>query len=122
MIRTRKGLDWTVRFPGVARACAALPDGIVGGEIVALDADSAPDFAAMQASLAEGTTEQLVLFAFDLLHAGGQDLRPLKLSERKARLRALLGGKPSPDPAIVRFDDHFDTGGDASCALPVTSR
>ena len=113
VVRTRKGLDWTARFPGVARACAALLDGIVDGEIVALDADGAPDFAALQASLAEGTTEQLVLFAFDLLHAGAEDLRPLKLSERKARLRAFLTGKPAPDPAIVRFVDQIDTGGDA---------
>ncbi len=113
VIRTRKGLDWTARFPGVARACAALPDGIVDGEIVALDEDGAPDFASLQASLAEGTTEQLVLFAFDLLHADGKDLRPLKLSERKARMQAFLTGKPTADPAIVRFVDHFDTGGDA---------
>ncbi len=113
VVRTRKGLDWTARFPGVTRACAALQDGIIDGEIVALDADGAPDFAALQASLAEGTTEQLVLFAFDLLQAGSQDLRPLKLSERKARLQAFLTGKPAPDPAIVRFVDHFGTGGDA---------
>jgi bifunctional non-homologous end joining protein LigD len=113
VMRTRKGLDWTDRFGAVARACAALPDGIVDGEVVALNADGAPDFAGLQAALAEGDTDQLVFFAFDLLHAGGEDLRALRLSERKARLQAFLAGKAVPDPARVRYVDHFDTGGDA---------
>ena len=72
----------------------------------------------MQAALAEGDTGQLVFFAFDLLHARGEDLRPLRLSERKARLQAFLSGKGSrggtpPNTALVRYVDHFDTGGDA---------
>ncbi len=113
VVRTRKGLDWTDRFGAVARACAMLPDGIVDGEVVALNGDGAPDFAVLQAALAEGDTDQLVFFAFDLLHAGGEDLRPLKLFERKARLQAFLAGKAPPDKALVRYVDHFDTGGDA---------
>ena len=110
VVRTRKGLDWTARFEAIGRACDGLPDGIVDGEVVALDAGGAPDFAALQAALADGATEQLVLFAFDLLHAGGEDLRPLKLSERKARLQVFLG---STAPALVRYVDHFESGGDA---------
>ena len=110
VVRTRNGLDWTDRFGAIARACAGLPDGIIDGEIVALDREGAPDFAALQAALSDGDTDQLVLFAFDLLHASGVDLRPLKLTERKARLQAFLGNKAS---ALVRYVDHFDTGGDA---------
>jgi len=66
VVRTRKGLDWTERFGAIARACATLPDGIIDGEIVALNGDGAPDFAALQAAIGEGATDQLVFFAFDL--------------------------------------------------------
>ena len=37
-LRTRKGLDWTARFPEIAADAEALPDGLLDGEIVALDA------------------------------------------------------------------------------------
>ena len=110
VVRTRKGLDWTDRFGAIARACAILPDAILDGEIVALNADGAPDFAALQAAIADGRTDDLVFFAFDLLHAGSEDLRPLKLAERKERLRTLLADAAGP---LLRYVDHFDTGGDA---------
>ncbi len=111
VVRTRKGLDWTHRFGAIAQACAGLPDAIVDGEIVALNAEGAPDFAALQAAIADERTDQLVLFAFDLLQAGGEDLRPRKLTERKDRLKSLLTqGKAGP---LLRYVDHFDTGGDA---------
>jgi bifunctional non-homologous end joining protein LigD len=109
-LRTRKGLDWTARFSAIAQAASHLPDGIVDGEIVALDADGTPDFAALQAALSEGRTDNLVFFAFDLPHMGANDLRPLKLSERKERLKALLEAAASPR---LRYVDHFSSGGDA---------
>ena len=112
-IRTRKGLDWTDRFGAIARACTNLSDAIIDGEIVALNADGAPDFAALQAAIADERTENLVFFAFDLLYAGKEDLRPLKLADRKERLRVLVQNVlPSSSP-LLRYVDHFDTGGDA---------
>ena len=63
---------------------------IIDGEVVALDDDGAPDFAALQAALSDGETDELVFFAFDLLFVDGEDLRELPLRERKARLKALL--------------------------------
>ena len=113
VLRTRKGLDWTSRFEQVAAACAKLPDSIVDGEIVALDAEGAPDFAALQAALSEGRTAELVFFVFDLLHEGAEDLRALPLSERKARLQALIQALPKSGGARLRYVDHFGTGGDA---------
>ena len=79
-LRTRKGLDWTDKFPAIASGRRGLPDCIIDGEIVALDHNGAPDFAALQAALSDGKTEQLIFFAFDLLFAGGEDLRALPLS------------------------------------------
>jgi bifunctional non-homologous end joining protein LigD len=109
-LRTRKGLDWTARFPTIARQAGALADGIYDGEVVALDANGAPDFAALQAALSDRRDEALVFFVFDLLFAGREDLRPLPLFERKARLGRVL---TSTDKGIVRYVEHFTSGGDA---------
>jgi bifunctional non-homologous end joining protein LigD len=109
ILRTRKGLDWTARFPAIATAATGLADGIIDGEIVALDPNGVPDFAALQAALSDGKTGELVFFAFDLLFAQGEDLRALALIERKKRLQAMLGKKA----ALIRYVEHFDTGGDA---------
>jgi bifunctional non-homologous end joining protein LigD len=110
VLSTRKGLDWTAKFEAIARAAAKLPDCIVDGEIVALDRNGAPDFAALQAALSDGKTDQLIFFAFDLLFLEGEDLRLLALSERKRRLEELLAGRRQP---LIRYVEHFETAGDA---------
>lgn len=106
---TRKGLDWSDKFPEIVAAGAGLADGIVDGEVVALDHTGAPDFAALQAAISEGRTQDLVFFAFDQMFEGRVDLRPLPLVERKTRLRAHLEAAPEN----IRFVDHFITAGDA---------
>ena len=68
-LRTRKGLDWTDKFQAVAKAAARLPDAIIDGEVVALDDSGAPNFAALQAALSDGRSQDLVFFVFDLLFA-----------------------------------------------------
>ncbi len=113
VLRTRGGLDWTDKFPAIAAAGSRLPDSILDGEIVALDADGAPDFAALQAAIADGETGELVFFAFDLLFRGGEDLRGRPLAERKAALRSLLEGIAKKQPALIRYVEHFETGVDA---------
>lgn len=110
-LKTRKGLDWTAKWPAIAQSASALTHCIIDGEICALDENGAPDFAALQAALSVGKTDELVFFAFDLLFAGSKDLRDLPLTERKAKLEDLLsdlGGDP-----LLRFVEHFETGGDA---------
>jgi ATP-dependent DNA ligase len=47
------------------------------------------------------------LYAFDLLELDGEDLRPLPLAERKAKLARLLTRKPL---GIV-FNEHTDEDG-----------
>jgi len=106
---TRKGLDWTDRFPAVIKAAAKLPDGIIDGELVALDHTGAPSFAGLQAAISDEKTDDLVFFVFDLLFATGEDLRDLSLSDRKARLKDHVEGAP----AVIRYVDHFVTAGDA---------
>ena len=108
---TRKGLDWTARFAGIAKAAAKLDDCIIDGEICALDHNGAPDFAALQAALSDDKSAPLIFFAFDLLFAEGEDLRPLPLSARKARLEALL--KRIKSDTHLRYVEHFTSGGEA---------
>ena len=108
-LRTRAGLDWTGRFAAIAKAGGGLPDAILDGEIVALDAHGSPDFAGLQAALAEEKTEDLIFFVFDLLFDGREDLRKAPLRERKERLKALLGDGDER----LRYVEHFTNAGEA---------
>lgn len=109
-LKTRKGLDWSEKFGAIVRDAKALPDAIIDGEVVALDAHGVPDFAALQAALAEGKSKNLIFFAFDLLFNADADLRPAPLSARKSQLQAML---TKIDGARIRYVEHLDTGGDA---------
>ncbi|HEY6418133.1 MAG TPA: DNA ligase D [Candidatus Binataceae bacterium] len=111
-LKTRKGLDWTSKFPAIAHAASELPDSIIDGEIVALDHNGVPDFAALQEALSEGKTDELIFFAFDLLFANGEDLRDLPLGERKTRLKNILQ-IPREGSALIRYVEDFDADGDA---------
>jgi bifunctional non-homologous end joining protein LigD len=90
---TRKGLDWTKRFPSVAEAVARLPaeTALIDGELVSEDADGISRFSLLQQDLTSGRQDRMALYAFDLMHLDGGDLKPLPLSERKAALAKLLG-------------------------------
>jgi bifunctional non-homologous end joining protein LigD len=110
ILRTRKGLDWTHKFPETAKAAAKLSDCIIDGEVVAVNEKNAPDFAALQAALSTGKTGDLAYFAFDLLFDGNRDLRKEPLVKRKGVLEKLLKKSSSPR---LHYSDHFESGGDA---------
>jgi bifunctional non-homologous end joining protein LigD len=112
-LKTRKGLDWTHKFPEIAQLAASLPDCMLDGEVCALNPRAVPDFAALQAALAGGETQALVFFAFDMLFAEHEDLRGLPLVDRKARLAALLKSAAGRVSDRLRYLDHFVTAGDA---------
>lgn len=96
-LRTRNGLDWTDRFPALARDVASLPvrDAVIDGELVALDARGRSDFARLQRAIKARATDELRLLAFDLPALAGIDLRVAPLLARKALLQELLASKPS---------------------------
>jgi bifunctional non-homologous end joining protein LigD len=110
---TRKGLDWTGKFAAISQAAGALPDGVYDGEVCALNSAGSPDFPALQTALSDGHTDNLIYFAFDALFAAGEDLRSLPLTERKARLKSLLGRLPKAGQRLIRYVDHFVTAGQA---------
>ncbi|MDB5638003.1 MAG: ligD, partial [Bradyrhizobium sp.] len=112
-LKTRKGLDWTEKFGAIAKEASPLPDVLIDGEIVALDHNGAPDFSSLQAALSDGKTDNLIFFAFDLLFADGEDLRRIPLRDRKARLQKLLEARAKAKSKLIRYVEHFETGGDA---------
>ena len=110
---TRSGLDWSDRFPDHAADAARWPDAVIDGELCALGEDHAPDFSALQAAISDQDTGGLIYFAFDLLFEGGEDLRKLPLSHRKARLQAYMDRIPKAARGRVRYVEHFATTGQA---------
>ena len=107
---TRRGLDWSHRFAGIAQAVEALParTALLDGEIVAFAENGLSDFGRLQAILGGEEEGELAFVLFDLLYLDGYDLRPLPLLERKGRLSKLLGGN---ERGPLRLSQHFDRNG-----------
>jgi bifunctional non-homologous end joining protein LigD len=104
-IHTRKGLDWSDKFPEIAAAAAEIGVGsaLLDGEIVKLDEQGGTSFSALQQTIGEGG-RGLTLFLFDALEVDGEDLTKLGTIERKARLKALLG---DGRPPFILYADHI---------------
>lgn len=109
-IYTRSGLDWTDRFGALPETLAGLSlnGALLDGEIVVLDKDGRSDFGALQAALKERNAT-LSYFAFDLLYANGVDWREKPLSQRKKKLKELLGAEGKKGP--VYYTDHIENDG-----------
>ncbi len=107
---TRGGLDWTHRLKPLCRDLAGmnLPPGWYDGELVAFNDRGLPDFGVLQQTLERARPGELVLYLFDLPHAGGHDLRAAPLQERRALLERLLG--PTP-PDSVRLSAALEVPG-----------
>jgi bifunctional non-homologous end joining protein LigD len=104
---SRNGKDWTHVFPSIAEAARKLRtrDAILDGEVAMLTPEGRTSFAALQQAAA-GTASHtpLVYFVFDLLRLDGERLDRLPLEDRKARLRALVGGRQT---GRVRYAEHL---------------
>jgi bifunctional non-homologous end joining protein LigD len=102
---TRKGLDWTGKFPALAARLARLPvqSAILDGELVALRPDGTTGFADLQDAISRQKTETLTFFAFDLLYRDGSDLAGATLDARKAALAELI---PPNSRGMLRYSDH----------------
>ena len=102
---TRNGLDWTAKFPALARTMAALPveTALVDGELVALAVDGTTSFADLQDRIATGRTDDLIFFVFDLLYRDGYDLTGAVLEDRKEVLTEIV---PPGSAGMIRYSDH----------------
>lgn len=119
VLRYRSGQDPTPRYPEITSAVRALPikDLVLDGEVVMFDGEGKPDFHKLsfrgqmhkisevqRAAMASPVT----YVVFDLLAAGGFDLRGLPLIVRKAMLQRIL-----PKVGPLRFADHIPVQGEA---------
>jgi bifunctional non-homologous end joining protein LigD len=86
---TRRGYDWTDRYPAIAAAPGKLraKSFTLDGEAVVAGPDGVAVFDALHR---RGRVADAILQAFDLLELDGEDLRPLPLGKRKDRLARLL--------------------------------
>jgi bifunctional non-homologous end joining protein LigD len=125
MLRYRSGQEVTDRFPELTSAVRALPIAnlVLDGEIVMLDAEGKPDFHKLSfrgqmhrtAEIQRAALASPVTFVvFDLIAAGGYDLRALPLVKRKALLQRIL-----PTVGPLRYADHIAEHGEALLAQVV---
>ena len=81
-LRSRNDNDFNIRYPGIVRALASMPDeSVIDGEVVALDADGRPSFSTLQNYGSAGAP--LHFFIFDLLMLKGRDVMGEPLLKRR---------------------------------------
>ena len=107
-LRTRPGSDATSEFPELAPIGEAVRGHrvILDAELVRLDADGHPDFAAVAARLGghrhAAADSGIVLQVFDLLHLDGRTTRTLPYRERRELLAELAEQLPSQLARVPR--------------------
>ncbi|MDJ1008010.1 MAG: ATP-dependent DNA ligase [Paracoccaceae bacterium] len=119
----------TDRFPEFLRARDFLPDGtVIDGEVLAMKGGAPLPFNALQKRIGRKTVPKKLLaeapaamLAYDLLEAGGEDLRDAPYRDRRARLEGLLAGLPPDAPVGLSEAVPFVTWTDLA-ALRATSR
>src|SRR5262245_50460890 len=105
---TRRGLDWTGKFPDVAGAIAALAcrSCLIDGEVVACTEAGVPDFHLLRSGAPAS------LYAFDLLELDGAELRRDPIEIRKEALGRLIG---ADRPALL-LSQPIDAAADVAFA------
>ena len=84
-LRSRNDNDFNVRYPGIVKALAPMPDEtIIDGEVVALDKDGKPSFNTLQNYGSAGAP--LHFYIFDLLILEGRDVMGEPLVKRRELL------------------------------------
>ena len=109
---TRTGLDWTRKYPAIAKAVAELNarqaylDGELCGVVPRWASPRSISFSWCRTA---AMRRALVFFLFDLVDLDGEDLRPRPLIEHKERLRRLLA---NAEPCL-HYSDHVVGQGSA---------
>ena len=114
VLRSRRGLDYTGIFPGIAAELGRqlVSTMVLDGEIVAFGPDGRPSFDALQ-DRAQLKTEREIAAGeqatptayccFDLLHFAGVNLRPARYEARRRYLEQCL--LPAPRVQLVHAED-----------------
>jgi len=100
---SRRGNLFNQDFPGLARACAALPaDTLVDGEVVALDQQGRMSFNLLQHRRSQASA--IRFYAFDLLVYKGHSTINLEISERHDLLAQALANVDGDVQLMQRFE------------------
>jgi bifunctional non-homologous end joining protein LigD len=102
---SRKGLDWTHRFPEIAHSAEALGDCIIDGEVCAVR-DGLPNFAGLTDALTAKNTSGLVYYVFDMMARNDENLMGWPLHERKGALRHAISRLRLSDKKRFSIVDH----------------
>jgi hypothetical protein len=120
---TRTGLDWTHKYPAIAKAVAELDarQAYLDGELCGVGPDGITLFNIVQLASDSDNAAALIFFLFDLLYLDADDLRPRPLIARKQRLAVLLANAAP----CLHYSDHVAglfTRKPARCVSRASSR
>jgi bifunctional non-homologous end joining protein LigD len=103
---TRKGNNFSNRFPQIVAAVSALParSCLIDGEAIVTDHKGLAVFDLIRG---QRPSEAAVLCAFDLLELDGEDFRRMPIETRKSTLKSLLRSRH----AGIAFNAHFIADG-----------
>jgi bifunctional non-homologous end joining protein LigD len=106
---TRRGNDWTDRYPLIAAAAGALKvkSCLIDGEAVACDENGLASFQRLRERQHD---KAVILYAFDLLELDGEDLRWEPIEVRKATLASLYR---RPRQTGLHLAEHLEGDGSA---------
>jgi bifunctional non-homologous end joining protein LigD len=105
-IYSRRGADFTKRFPRLVKAAQRLraTSALLDGEGIVYDQHGMPDCNLIHSKEYD---REVSLVAFDLLELNGEDVRPQPLTERKRRLQFLL----QPIREGIELSEHLEGDG-----------
>ncbi|WLA63900.1 ATP-dependent DNA ligase [Bradyrhizobium diazoefficiens] len=103
---TRRGADWTERFPRIVQAARQLKatSFLLDGEGIVYDGKGMPNFALLHSREYDN---EVLLCAFDLLELAGTEVRKQPLDERKSLLADLLMQVKDG----IEFNEHIEGAG-----------
>jgi bifunctional non-homologous end joining protein LigD len=108
-LRSRNDNDFSVRYPGVVKGLAKMPDNtVIDGEVIAFDDDGRPSFNALQNY--GSATAPVAYYVFDVMVLAGHDVMREPLEKRRALLEQKILPKLSKP---VRYASSL------AAALPV---
>jgi bifunctional non-homologous end joining protein LigD len=117
---SRSGLDWTVRFPAIAKAMQSFPaySALIDGEVAFVLPSGITDFKSLQEHI-DTPHPSIRYFVFDLLILDSKDWRKKTLVERRARLAKLMAAKGISN--FLVYGDYVEGSGPEffaeACAL-----
>jgi ATP-dependent DNA ligase len=108
---TRRGFDWTDRYPRIVHAASRLPVTrfLIDGEAVVCGEDGVTDFARLHSREHDSS---VFLYAFDLLAVDGTDLRHERLDDRRATLGEQITTPGKLEAAGIRLSESLDGDGE----------